>query len=104
MPVERRRYKRFKKPVVLKMSSLGMKDRPSINIGLGGFLIESDKFYEINRILKMEIKSANKSPIHCKVKIAWIDPTTRSAQKYKIGLQFLDISPEDQKKLKEILE
>ncbi len=101
--IERRRNKRVEKPVSFRMHPGELREQRSGNISLGGLVMESNRFYHINQSFSLELIIPNETPIYCNARVAWIYPRTRSVSIHKVGLQFLDISPHDQERLKKFI-
>ena len=100
---ERRHAERVKKPVYFKLETNGMKERRSVDISLGGLLMESDKLLDVDEKIKIELIIPNQKSIFCQTRVAWAYPRTKNAVSYKIGLQFLGMSAKDMENLKDAI-
>jgi len=97
---EKRIDKRVKKQIFFKVLSDNSKEQSSIDISLGGLLMESDKHYNINQLLQLELIIPNNKSILCDSRVAWVYSATRGEPFHRVGLQFMEMTSRDQEKLK----
>jgi len=103
MTRERRIAKRIEKRIPVKFIQSGSKEEYAINASLTGFLVESEKFYEVNTKLFLELYIPNQKPVHCETRVVWINPKVLGADIYKIGLNIIKISRDDKERFKKYL-
>ena len=100
---EKRSHKRVKKTIFFRVLSSGFKEQASVDVSLGGLLMESPAFLDIDNTVGLELILPNDQPIYCQGRIAWVYPVTKNAPSYKVGVQFLNLSPREEEKLKNTL-
>lgn len=80
----------------------------TLNLGTGGVLLESDRLLPVETPVYVEIllpKAAE--PIRCRARVAWVNPARRLRSPRlpdEMGLQFLDIRPEDKSAIRDYVE
>ena len=99
MSTERRGSKQGKKRFFFKVPELGPRQHPCVDISLHGLLIKSTKYIVLDKRLDIQLMLPDGEPMICKTKVSWIRPNIRSAPLYKVGLAFIDLSPEDKERL-----
>jgi c-di-GMP-binding flagellar brake protein YcgR len=108
---ERRRYPRF--PVTLPIEYWQIdksKSRPgrTIDVSAGGLLLHLSEPMEIGQILELTLfitsgPDLNSIEALVRVEVVWQDTSLREGKDYRIGVDFVDVSPEDMDKLKNFL-
>ncbi len=102
---ERRKYPRVKAHIFSRPIGILSLQHPVIDISLKGIRVYSDSKYKTGALLELEILLSDTSSIICKVKVIWINELLNNAgAKYDIGLQCLNISSIDIKKLNKFLD
>lgn len=72
-------------------------------ISLGGMLIELPEAFEINKVFPMEIIFPDGMKIELRGRVASCLPNEKNKNIYDVGIEFIDMKPEDKNKLKELL-
>jgi len=103
MFTERRIHKRVKKSIFFRRPPFFLKEQRSLDASVGGLLMESTRFYELNDKLRLELLIPKEKSIHCEAKIVWIFPKVAGASLYKVGLQFLNMPLQDEKRLRKFI-
>jgi len=103
MDSERRTYNRLRRSIFFRIPSLDLKVQPSVDISMGGLLIEMNKPCKEDANFDLELIIPNEEPISCSARVAWVYPKNRGATFYKTGLQFLNLTPKDQSRLKKVI-
>lgn len=100
----RRKYPRYDAPVCYRSASLFSARKPLINISLGGIRIYSDEEFKIGKRLELELILPDDIILTCTARVVWQSPLPEhSIAKYDTGLQFLDISGENLRRLSTLL-
>jgi len=102
---EKRRFQRLEVKSPLRFQSRGesgFANAVTSNIGLGGLGFTSDSFIVPGTVLDLEIKLLSNalSPVG---RIAWSQPLPHSSR-YQIGLEFVEVSPNQRDYLSEYLD
>ncbi len=108
--VEKRRFPRAKFPCKVKI--LLPQERTLVtsteNIGMGGVRVILDENLVLFSIVGLEIFIEDAHPVRCKGKVVWgievINPLIGRESKFDIGMEFLDITPYDQERIKRVVE
>ena len=101
---ERRVNKRVKSPIIFHTTLCGLRKQRSINISRDGLLMESDKLHPLKKVFTILLTVPDSEPVDCKARVVWVAPRRKDACSYKLGIQFLDLSPEDKEKLTAAIE
>jgi len=101
---DRRLNKRVESSIVFHSGLCGFKKQYSMNISADGLLMEADKFHPVKKVFTILLAIPEGEPIDCKARIVWISPRTKDAPSYMVGVQFLNLSPEEKKRLKAAIE
>ena len=107
---ERRKFVRLNINVDIQYSILSHHPQKQIalstaskNIGAGGICVLTLKELKIGDILKLDIRLPEIPPdIHAIGKVAWIKNftiATEQNKRYDVGIQFIEISEEDKKRI-----
>ena len=104
--LDRRRYPRFYKTFPVLISTLNVEKKlKTIDVSLGGCAIYySQAYYDRGTIFPLEILLSRDETFKCNSEVVWIKPRNKSAAAYKIGLKFLNTTPEDQERLRRYIE
>lgn len=99
---ERRRYPRLRAPVYCRpVGPLAATGGQPIDLGLGGVRVYSDDPMEPGRRLEVELRLPDESTLTLLTEVAWVQELPEGdAASYDVGLQFLDLTPEDVEALK----
>ncbi|MEE8360361.1 MAG: PilZ domain-containing protein [Candidatus Omnitrophota bacterium] len=106
---ERRRYPRFSVNVPVQYKNIKMLQDPSSgaltkDVGEGGIRFVGNEFLSLaNRIVMTITLPTPARPVKIISKVAWIRKVPMGEQ-YEIGSQFLSMSEEDKRTLKDYLE
>jgi len=103
MEPDRRKYRRINAPVFIQ--PVGPLQRHTLrDVSLGGLRAYSDDPHEVGERLQLELMLPDKSSISVMVEVAWVkDLPPKSPALYDIGLQYIDIEPEDFDRLSVVL-
>ncbi|MFA5146462.1 MAG: PilZ domain-containing protein [Candidatus Omnitrophota bacterium] len=103
MPIERRKYPRFKIVIPAVIHHPYNEHAETADISLGGVAIYNiQKYYNTEETVGLELILGEESgSVFCNARVASIYPNTKDAEIYKLHLEFLDMSDEDKKKLKD---
>jgi len=72
-----------------------------IDLGLGGVRVYSDDPMQPGRRLEVELRLPDESTLTLLTEVAWVQALPEGeAASYDVGLQFLDLTPEDVETLK----
>jgi hypothetical protein len=102
---ERRRYPRLRAPVYCRPvgPSAGQGGQP-VDLSLGGVRVYSDNPIEPGRRLEVELQLPDASTLTLLSEVVWIQELPEGAPaSFDIGLQFLDLTPEDVEALETVL-
>jgi len=108
--IEKRKYPRFNidLPIEYTRSDLFVKHGRAINASEGGLLLYLPEQMEIGQHLRLKIffSSGSKlNKIETLVQVVWMDiHLGKDWGDYRVGVRFVDISPEDFSNLKNFLE
>lgn len=99
---ERRRYPRLQVPAYCRpVGPLVAKGGQPIDLGLGGVRVYSDDPMQPGRRLEVELRLPDESTLTLLTEVAWVQELPEgAAASYDVGLQFLDLTPEDVETLK----
>ena len=102
---ERRRYPRLQAPVYCRpIGPLAAKGGQAIDLGLGGVRVYSDDPMEPGSRLEIELRLPDESTLTFLSEVVWLQELQESAPaSYDVGLQFLDLTPEDLEALESVL-
>ncbi len=104
---ESRRYPRFDVHLPIEYSQSKSFIAHTGNISEGGFLIYSPEEKDVNQYLNLKLFFSSGSEldaIKAVVKVVWRDsPLRKDAEDYPCGVKFVDLSPEDGTKLRNLL-
>ncbi len=78
----------------------------TVNISEGGLMLFVSEGMEIGQNLRVKIFSGSSLTlgfIEAQVEVVWRDMHWMNEEDFRIGVKFVDISPEDRKKLEELL-
>ena len=108
---ERRRYPRFSVALPIEYWQIDKsRSRPgqTINISEGGLLLRLSEHLEIDQVVGLTLFIASGLDLDiieavAQVEIVWQDTRVGKDGAYRVGLKFVDISPEDMDKLKNLL-
>ncbi|MCQ9206371.1 MAG: PilZ domain-containing protein [Omnitrophica bacterium] len=96
---ERRSEKRVKAQVAVRIPAFGMALRHPVNICPSGLSVISSVFLDVNHEFDMELIVQGKDSIYTRARVMWIDPKRKGAGCYRVGMKFMDLGPEDKKRL-----
>lgn len=99
---ERRSNKRFERVIYFRIIPSGMETQQVLNISVGGFCIAVSELHDISDIIDIKLFLLGES-LYCQGRVVWIYPTSRHADIRRIGLEFLNLSSQDQERLKNML-
>jgi len=102
---ERRRYPRLQAPVYCRpVGPLAARGGQPIDLGLGGVRVYSDDPMDLGHRLEIELKLPDESTLTFLAEVVWLQELPDEAPaSYDIGLQFLDLTPEDVEALEAVL-
>lgn len=101
----RRKYPRLDTPILYRSAPFFSRRNPVINISLVGIRVYSDEDLSIGKRLELELFLTNNTSMVCTARVVWKKPLPEGAvAKYEIGLEFLEISPDDLQRLAKVLE
>ncbi len=102
---DRRKYPRLNVPILYRAASFFSRREPVINIGLGGIKVYSDEGLKIGKRLELELFLPDKTSMVCTSRVVWQNLLPEGAvAKYEIGLEFLEMSPDDLQCLAKVLD
>ena len=103
-PKERRRFPRLSSQVYYRIGkSQSLRQRVS-NISFGGVRIYSDERLDIDEEVELELHFPNGVSGRGMARVVWIKALPpRSGASYDVGLEFLDLSEDAAKELREVL-
>ena len=107
--VERRKHPRFliELPIEYRRANdSGIRPGHTVNFSEDGFMVSVSEQIEISEQLEMKIYFSSESSlitIAAIVKIVWVDCKAKEDGYYRFGVDFVDISPLDMKRLKGFL-
>jgi len=108
--IERRKYPRFSIDLPIEyypVPSTAPQPGRTVNASEGGLLVYLPQRMEVGRRLKVKLffhSGSNMNTIEMTAEVVWIDMHLETGWgDYRMGLQFIDISPEDLKSLKDFL-
>ena len=102
---ERRRYPRLQAPVYCRpVGPLAATGGRPVDLGLGGVRVYSDEPMEPGHRLEVELKLPDASTLTFLSEVVWLKELPSDAPaSFDIGLQFLDLTPEDVEALEAVL-
>lgn len=101
----RRKYPRFKAPILYRSAPFFSRRKPSVNIGLGGIRIYSDDELKMGKRLELELMLPDDTLLTCMAKVVWQKELPEDAEaRYDIGLQFLDMPDDGVERLSSVLD
>jgi hypothetical protein len=101
----RRKYPRLNAPILYRAAPFFSRRNPVINISLVGIRVYSDEEINIGKRLELELFLSDNTSLVCTARVVWQKPLPEGAvAKYEIGLEFLEISPDDLQRLVRVLE
>lgn len=102
---ERRRYPRLRAPVYCRpVGPLAAKGGQPIDLGLGGVRVYSDDPMEPGHRLEVELQLPDASTLTLLSEVVWLQELPAEAPaSFDIGLQFLDLTPEDVEALESVM-
>lgn len=102
---ERRRYPRLRAPAYFRpVGPLAAKGGQLVDLGLGGVRIYSDDPMEPGLRLEIELKLPDESTLTLLSEVVWLQELPVDAPaSFDVGLQFLDLTPEDVEALEAVL-
>jgi len=104
---ESRRYPRFDVHLPIEYYQIKSSIAHTGNISEGGFLIYSPEEKDVNQYLNLKLffsLGSELDAIKARVKVVWRDsPLRKDGEHYLYGVKFIDISPEDGTKLRNLL-
>lgn len=101
---DRRKFPRVKAPVYCRPARRRLPRRQVIDMGLGGMRVYSDEAFKVGARFEVDLFLPDASTIATLTEVVWIRELEADAPaKYDVGLQFLDVPSDDQKRLGEIL-
>lgn len=101
----RRRYPRFKAPILYRVAPIFSSRKPLTNIGLGGIRIYSDEEFKIGKRFEVELFLPDKTSMTCTARVAWLKSLPEGAvAKYDVGLEFLDMPDDVLNRLEKVLD
>jgi hypothetical protein len=101
----RRKYPRLNAPILYRAAPFISRRNPVMNISLVGIRVYSDEELNIGKRLELELCLSDNTSMVCTARVVWQKPIPEGAiAKYEIGLEFLEISPDDLQRLAKVLE
>lgn len=105
--IDKRRFPRIKHRCMIRVSGYGKEkvfDTFTENIGAGGICVVLDREVDLFKNAKLELYLTDKdSPISCKGTIVWVIRRRLGSQgkaiEYDVGIEFIDISDMDRKRI-----
>jgi c-di-GMP-binding flagellar brake protein YcgR len=70
------------------------------NISEGGICLNMKEKVGVGSFLDVTIKLPSRKTICCKSRVQWVKETEVITKRYDVGLEFLDISPQDREEIK----
>ena len=102
---DRRTYTRLNAPILYRAAPFFSRRQPVMNISLGGIRVYSDEGLNIGKRLEVELFLPNDMSMVCTAKVVWQQSLREGAvARYEIGLEFLEISPDDLRRLAKVLD
>jgi Tfp pilus assembly protein PilZ len=108
MSTERRRFKRLHAPVLCRPLGAALVaqggEREVQDISMGGVRVFTDDQHKLGEHLELELFLPEGEALTLDTLIVWIDPLEPNAPaKFELGLQFVELSAEDAKRLEAVL-
>jgi Tfp pilus assembly protein PilZ len=106
MDPERRRFKRLHAPVLCRPlgAALVKGEREVQDISMGGVRVFTDDQHQVGERLELELFLPDAEAVTLDTEVMWIDALAKDAPaKFEIGLRFIDLSPDDSKRLEQVL-
>ena len=102
---ERRRYPRLQAPVYWRpVGPLAAKGGQPVDLGLGGVRVYSDDPMQPGHRLEVELQLPDASTLTLLSEVVWLQELPEEAPaSFDIGLQFLDLTPEDVEALESVM-
>jgi hypothetical protein len=102
---DRRRYPRLRAAVYCRpVGPLAARGGQPIDLGLGGVRVYSDDPMEQGSRLEVELRLPDDSTLTLLSEVVWVQELPEHAPaSYDVGLQFLDLTPEDVEALASVL-
>jgi len=100
----RRKYPRLNLPILYRAAPFLSRRHPVMNISLAGVCVYSDEELTIGKRLELEFFMPDNTSMICTARAVWQNPLPEgAAAAYEIGLEFLEISPDDIQRLAKVL-
>ena len=101
----RRKYPRLNAPILYRAAPFFSRREPVMDISFAGIRVYSDEELNIGKRLELELFLPDNTSLVCTARAVWQKPLPEGADaKYEIGLEFLEISPDDLQRLAKVLE
>jgi hypothetical protein len=102
---ERRRFPRLRAPVYYRpVGPLTARGDLLVDLGLGGVRVYSDAPMAVGHRMEVELTLPDESTLTCLTEVVWLQELPAGAPAaYDVGLQFLDLTPEDLEALEAVL-
>jgi c-di-GMP-binding flagellar brake protein YcgR len=102
---ERRRHRRVKAAVLYRRAGRGSiySRRQPEDVSLGGMRIKSADYVEPGSRMDVELLLPDQWLVICPAEVRWVQGAGAGEEEYMVGLQFLDMAPQDRKHLAPLL-
>lgn len=103
---ERRRYPRLRAPIYCRpVGPLAGRGGLLVDVGLGGVRVYSDAPMEPGHRIEVELRLPDESKLTFLTEVVWLQELPADAPaSFDVGLQFLDLTPEDIEALEVVLD
>jgi len=103
--VVKRRHPRLRAPVYWRpVGPLAARGDLLVDLGLGGVRVYSDDPMEPGHRLEVELRLPDESTLTFLTEVVWLQALPEDAPaSYDVGLQFLDLTPEDVEALEAVM-
>ncbi len=106
VPVDRRRFHRARASILVRPAGPLARVAPRLvkDISLGGLRALSDDKQKLGARLELEMIFPEGEPATCLAEVVWVEELAKGAPaKYEMGLQFVEVEPEDLERISSIL-
>jgi Tfp pilus assembly protein PilZ len=101
----RRQYPRVKAPIFFSPLDVYAPKKQVFDIGLGGVKIQSDHQVRVGERLSIDLHLPDESSLRCHAKVMWLESTANNGHSaFNMGLQFVEVTQQDLKRLASIID